>query len=158
MSPTEDSMLHSKQRTDWNDFRNVRNKLKTKIKSTKSNFYRKALSSKKPSEVWKVIHKVLNPNGKRIRMNPHELNKHLSTTSKLLTGRNNADLQVLKYIINSMAPLSVNKPSFKLRPASYKETLQEVKSIRNDCSTGNDNIPISLVKVVAENIASLTHT
>ena len=27
--------------TDWNDFRSVRNKLKTKIKSTKSNFYRK---------------------------------------------------------------------------------------------------------------------
>ena len=53
-----------------------------------------------------------------------------------------------------MAPSSVNKPSFKLRPVSYKETLQEVKSIRNDCSTGKDNIPISLVKLVAENIAS----
>ena len=53
-----------------------------------------------------------------------------------------------------MAPSSVNKPSFKLRPVSYKETLQEVKSIRNDCSTGNDNIPISLVKLVAESIAS----
>ena len=51
-------------------------------------------------------------------------------------GRNNADLQVLKYIINSMAPSSVNKPCFKLRPVSYKETLQEVKSKRNDCSTG----------------------
>ena len=49
-----------------NNFRSVRNKLKTKIKSTKSNFYRKALSGKKSSEVWKVIHKILNPNGKRI--------------------------------------------------------------------------------------------
>ena len=135
-------------------FRNVRNKLKTKTKSTKSNFYRKALSSKKSSEVWKVIHKILNPNGKRIRINPNELNNHFSTTSKRLTCRNNADLQVLKYIINNMAPSSVSKPSFKLRPKSYKETLQEVKSIRNDCSTGNDNIPISLVMLVAENIAS----
>ena len=33
-------------------------------------------------------------------------------------------------------------------------SLQEVKRIRNDCSTGNDNIPISLVMLVAENIAS----
>ena len=44
------TLCHTNRETDWNDFRNVRNKLKTKIKSTKSNFYRKALSSKKPSE------------------------------------------------------------------------------------------------------------
>ena len=53
-----------------------------------------------------------------------------------------------------MAPSSLNKPTFKLRPVSYKETLPEVKSIRNESYTGNDNIPISLVKLVAENIAS----
>ena len=51
-----------------------------------------------------------------------------------------------------MSPSLVNKSSFKLRTASYKETLQEVKSIRNDCSTGSDNIPVSLVKLIAENI------
>ena len=48
----------------------------------------------------------------------------------------------------------VNKTSFKLRSVSYKETLYEVKSIRNECCAGNDKIPISLVKLVAENIAS----
>ena len=149
------TLCHTTNReTDWNDFRNVRNKLKAKIKSTKSSFYRKALSSKKPSEVWKVIHKILNPNSKRIRINPNELYKHFSTTSKRLTGRNNADLHVLKYIINNMSPSSVNKPSFKLRSVSYKETLQKVKRIRNGCSVGNDNMPISLVKLVAENVAS----
>ena len=52
-----------------------------------------------------------------------------------------------------MSPSSVNMPSFKLRSASYKETLQEVKSIRNDCCTGNDNTPISLVRLVAGSIA-----
>ena len=149
------TLCHTTNReADWNDFRNVRNKLKTKIKSAKSNIYRKALSSKKPSEVWKVIHKILNPNGKRIRINPNELNKHFSTTSKRLTGRNNANLHTLKYIINNMSPSSVNKPSFKLRSVSYKETLQKVKRIRNGCSVGNDNMPISLVKLVAENVAS----
>ena len=70
--------------TDWNDFCNVRNKLKTKFKSTKSNFYCKALSGKKSTEVWKVIHNILNPNGKRIQINPNELNKHFSTTSEIL--------------------------------------------------------------------------
>ena len=33
-------------------------------------------------------------------------------------------------------------------------SVQEVKRILNGCSTGNDNIPISLVMLVAENIAS----
>ena len=60
----------------------------------------------------------------------------------------------MKYIINSISPSLVKKPSFKLRSVSYKETLEEVKSIRNDCSTGNDNIRISLVKLVAGNISS----
>ena len=68
------TLCHTTNReTDWNVFPNVRNKLKTKTKTTKLNFYRKALSSKKSSEVWKVIHKILNPNGKRIRINPNEL-------------------------------------------------------------------------------------
>ena len=53
-----------------------------------------------------------------------------------------------------MSPSSVNKSSFNLRSVSYKGTLQDVKSIRNDCSTGNDNVPITLVKLVAENVAS----
>ena len=50
------TLCHTTNReTDWNVFPNVRNKLKTKTKTTKLNFYRKALSSKKSSEVWKVI-------------------------------------------------------------------------------------------------------
>ena len=53
-----------------------------------------------------------------------------------------------------MSPSSVNKPSFKLRSVSYKGTLQEVKSRRKDCSSDNENIPINLVQLVAENIAS----
>ena len=78
----------------------------------KSNFYRKALSSKKPSAVWKVIIKFTTQ-----MVNAFESiqMKHFSTTSKRLTGRISADLHVLKYIINNMSPSSVNKPSFKLR-------------------------------------------
>ena len=127
--------------------------LKLKVKIRNKNFIVKHYLVKS-SKVWKVIYEIPKPNGKRIRINPNELNKHFSTTSKRLTGRNNADLHVLKYIINNMSPSSVNKPSFKLRSVSYKETLQEVKRIRNGCSTGNDNMPISLVKLVAENVAS----
>ena len=58
-----------------------------------------------------------------------------------------------------MSPSSVNKPSFKLRYVSYKETLQEVKSIRSDCSTRNDKIPISLINpLMPGGNRKVTHT
>ena len=61
------TLCHTTNReADWNDICNVRNKLKTKIKSAKSNFYCKALSSKKSSKILKTIHKIFNPNGQRI--------------------------------------------------------------------------------------------
>ena len=94
--------------------------LKLKVKIRNKNFIVKHYLVKS-SKVWKVIYKIPKPNGKRIRINPNELNKHFSTTSKRLTGRSNADLHVLNYIINNMSPSSVNKLSFKLRSASYKE-------------------------------------
>ena len=116
------TLCHTTNReTDWNDNRYARNKLKTKIKSTKSNFYHKALSSEKSSEVSKVIHKILNPNCKRIRINPNEFNKHFSTTSKQLTGRNNTDLHVLKYIINNMSPSSVSNLVLSYDPYPIKK-------------------------------------
>ena len=46
---------------DWQNFRKSRNELKSKIKSTKKSFYRKALSSKRPKEIWKTIHRIFNP-------------------------------------------------------------------------------------------------
>ena len=50
------TLCHTTNReTDWNDLCIVRNKLKTKIKSMKSNFYRKALFNKKSSKVLKMI-------------------------------------------------------------------------------------------------------
>ena len=100
--------------------------LKLKVKIRNKNFIVKHYLVKS-SKVWKVIDKIPKPNGKRIRINPNELNKHFSTTSKRLTGRSNADLHVLKYIINNMSPSSVNKLSFKLRSASYKELSKKLK-------------------------------
>eukprot|EP00111_Clytia_hemisphaerica_P012789 TCONS_00037612-protein len=52
---------HSPQseQKDWDLFRKIRNELKTLIRVTKSSFYRRALSSKRPKEVWSTIHRIL---------------------------------------------------------------------------------------------------
>ena len=58
--------------------------LKLKLKVRNQIFIVKHYLVKNLVKVWKVIHKIPNPNGKRIRINPNELNKHFSTTSKRL--------------------------------------------------------------------------
>ena len=58
--------------TDWEKFRYYRNKLKKSIKTTKKLFYRKALQSKKPKEVWSIIHRILSQNQKKITSSPEK--------------------------------------------------------------------------------------
>ena len=40
--------------TMWNEYKNLKNYIKRKIKETKKNFYKKALNSKKPAEYGKL--------------------------------------------------------------------------------------------------------
>ena len=43
---------------NWINFRNARNKLKKKIKDTKTAFYKKILTSKNTNEIWKIVHRT----------------------------------------------------------------------------------------------------
>ena len=60
---------------DWRKYRDVRNKLKKKIRTTKSNFYKNALRSSRPKKVWKIIHRILNSNPINIVADPNTLKK-----------------------------------------------------------------------------------
>ena len=44
-----------------NDYKNARNRYKKTVKSKKSAFIRKALSSKNSEEVWTTVNKILKP-------------------------------------------------------------------------------------------------
>ena len=46
---------------NWINFRNTRNKLKKKIKDTKTAFYKKILTLKNSKEIWKIVHPISNP-------------------------------------------------------------------------------------------------
>ncbi|XP_066923457.1 uncharacterized protein [Clytia hemisphaerica] len=74
---------HSPQseQKDWDLFRKIRNELKTLIRVTKSSFYRRALSSKRPKEVWSTIHRILKPSPQKISADPDTLNVHFNTTA-----------------------------------------------------------------------------
>ena len=53
--------------TKWDYFCSVRNKLKAAIRTARKAFIEKTLYSNKPSEVWKVIHRILKPSPKPLR-------------------------------------------------------------------------------------------
>ena len=136
---------------DWIIFRNIRNKLKKHIKSTKTEFLRKALSSKRPKEVWSIINRILHPSSTKIDAKPTDLNVHFNTTAKRLL--NSID-KPEQHILSVIDKLPQNDNSFTLSPASYQDVNKAIKSIREDCSTGDDNLPSKYLKLVIEDITS----
>ena len=115
--------------SDWSLYRSIRNRIKTVIKTAKRTFYSKALSSKRSKVVWSIIHRILNPNRKRIRQDPDDLNKFFVTTSERI-----------------------------LPKVRFYEVNKQLNSIRNDCSTGHDHLPVYYLKLASQYIVSpLTH-
>ena len=57
-------------------------------------------------------------------------------------------------ILSQIDSLTSSHDSFKLQKGTYNDVLKSFKSLRNNCSTRYDNIPVSFIKPVAEYIAS----
>jgi hypothetical protein len=125
-----------------NAFRKVRNSLKTKIKAAKRSFYQTVLSSKNSKKIWKVIHSILNPPSQPLRHDPNENNLHFACTVQRTLGyTNNVSKNDLYAYIDSL-PISTEQ-SFSLYKVSQAEVLKELHNLRNDSSTGPDQIPSS---------------
>ena len=70
----------------WAAFRAIRNKIKMVIGKAKRSFLMTALSSKRPKQVWRVIHRVLNPSTSPPRADPDHLNKYFIATNERTLG------------------------------------------------------------------------
>ena len=136
---------------NWRTQRESRNKIKKAVKEKKTQFYRKVLSSKNRKKIWKVIHRILNPNMSTLQADPSELNEYFNKTPERLFGQNATTNDVILSHIDS---LTSSHDSFKLQKVTYNDILKCLKSLRNDCSTGYDNIPVSFIKPVAKYIVS----
>ena len=133
--------------------RETRNDLKKKIRAAKKSFTQKALSSKKTKAVWKVIRRVLHPNPQRIKLDPNKLNTHFATTAERIAGISydeNDSPESIRNLIESLPPDSPGV--FDIRPVHQNEVLRELRNLRTDSSTGADQIPAKLVKMVAEDL------
>ena len=140
---------------EWQKFRDVKNRLKQSIKKAKREFTKKLLSSKKSKDVWKVIHRILHPNPKRLTIDPDKLNEYFSSTAERTVGLKPTEEEQHSKIEETIANLPIdNDTTFDIRPVCYGEVLNELHSLRSDCSTGPDDIPAKLLKLVAEYVTS----
>ena len=137
--------------SDWKAFRETRNELKKRIKTTKHSFYKSALASKKPKEVWNTIHRILNPNPEKIDADVDMLNLHFNSSAKRLLGSAPKPGNHLQAIIENL-PLHENE--FHINETTYGDVRKAIQSIRADCSTGYDNIPAKYLKMCIDDITS----
>ena len=79
---------HSKRTPQsWEKFRAIRNKIKKVINEKKTSFYKKVFQSKNKNDIWKVIHCILSPNLKTLKVNPENFNEFFNKTAERLFGK-----------------------------------------------------------------------
>ena len=135
----------------WEEIRAIRNKIKKVINEKKTGFCKKVFQSKNKIYRWKVIHRVLNPNPKTLKVDPGKLSDFSNKTAKWLFRRRKTDSATLGSYVSSLKDKS---NIFKVRLVTPVEVNKCVKTLSNDCSTSYYNILVSFLKPVAEYLQS----
>ena len=125
---------------------------KKTIKDKKNSFLCKALSSKNPTTVWNNIDNIFNKQQKGINHEPSEMNNYFNNFAANLTNKENTESN-FPTLLNNLPDENYDQ-SFHLNHTNYNEVYKIITNLKNDCSSGHDNIPVRYLKSVAENITS----
>lgn len=138
---------HEKNTDDsWDAFREVRNKIKSTINKSKRSFITSALSSRRPKEVWRIIHRIFHPSPKPLQADTDRLNEFFIKTNERTLGNKPDEISGLIELVHSFSekPLISRSSSFILRCVTRQDVDQEINKLRSDTSTGMDQIPVKL--------------
>ena len=117
-------------------------------------FYRKALSSNKPREVWKIIHRIIKPSYKPLHFDVEKLNKFFAEIpTRTIPNCECITLDQLNQIIEGLPERVPIDEQFTLKAVSRVDILNTIKSLKSDCSTGPDHIPVQFIKLAADQLA-----
>ena len=117
--------------------------------------YRKALSSNKPREVWKIIHRIIKPSYKPLHFDVEKLNKFFTEIPTTISSCECTTLNQLNQIIEGLPERVPIDEQLTLKTVSRVDILNTIKSLKSDCSTCPDHIPVQLIKLAAEQLAGL---
>ena len=88
-------------------------------------------------------------------MQPDKLNSFFAFTAERTIGINAHHVDDYASIINLIQSLPANVDNgFQIRTVTLKEVIHELRNIRSDHSTGPDNIPANMIKMVADYLGS----
>lgn len=124
--------------------------MKSKIIETKRPFLKKESSSKRLAEVWKTVKKLLKLQGNSLSTdNLGDINLYFtSTASRNLDSTPSSSENLLDLIIKYKVK------TFSFHNVSYTEAYNEIENLQKDYSTGDENIPVWLLKQVTDVIVS----
>lgn len=124
--------------------------MKSTITETKRPFLKKESSSKRLAEVWKTVKKLLKLQGNSLSTdNLGDINLYFtSTASRNLDSTPSSSENLLDLIIKYKVK------TFSFHNVSYTEAYNEIENLQKDYSTGDENIPVWLLKQVTNVIVS----
>ena len=137
----------------WHEFRSVRNKLKSAIRTARKAFIERAPYSNKSREVWKVIHRVLKPSARPCGLIRTNFNDFFATTAQRTIETRATPIEDLTCLIDNLPDVPSGGMRFQLSPITSENVLQVIKNLRSDCSTGADQIPTRFIKMVVDCLA-----
>ena len=146
------NQLRQTRDTQNDTYRHARNTYKKTLHKAKSDFVKKSLSSKDSKKIWQTVQRILKPQQQRLHQDPNELNEYYANLAATLTNKLNTPIN--QKTIHEHLPESHNDNSFQIQHTTYQEVQKILTSLRNDCSSGFDQIPVKFIKPITEYITS----
>ena len=96
------------------------------------------------------MNRIINPPKNRIRQNTNDLNNYFATLRSNLRGKENEFLNKLEILqlLNRVPDTN----AFTMNYTTYDEVQKIILNLRNDCSSGHDNIPVKFLTPVVDQI------
>ena len=119
----------------------------TQSQTSKRNNMNNVMSSKNPKEVWSTVNRILRKQQTRIKQHPSDLNNHFTTLASKLTNKENAPPK-----LPDISSMQENWNCFKIQLTNYDQIKKIILGLKNDCSSGYDNIPVRFIKPVSDHL------
>ena len=98
------------------------------------------------------MNRVINPSKNHIRQNTSDLKNYFTTLASNFSGKENEPLN--KSEILQLLNRDPDSNAFTNNHTTYDEVQKIISNLRNDCSSGHDNIPVKFLKHVVDQITS----
>ena len=107
------------------------------------------MSSKNPKKVWSIVNRILTKQQTRIKQHPSDLNSHFTTLASKLANKENALSK-----LPDISSMQENSNGFKIQRTNYDQIKKIILGLKNDCSSGYDNIPVRFIQLVSDHLIS----